>query len=134
MLGTKRIGHGFNLIQYPKLIDLVKTKDICVECCPVSNRVLGYCTDLRCHPVRTLLSHGVKVSISPDDQGFWNAKGVTLDYMLVYIAWDLNLADLRQLCLNSLDYASISDEQKIQLAKFNKDKWNRFLAYVKGAY
>ena len=34
--------------------------------------------------------------MSPDDQGFWNAKGVTLDYVMAFVAWDLNLADLKQ--------------------------------------
>lgn len=67
LLGSKRLGHGFNILQYPNLIEMVKEKDICIECCPISNRVIGYCTDLRLHPTRTLLKHGVKVSISPDD-------------------------------------------------------------------
>jgi len=55
LLGCKRIGHGFNLGLHPHLIELVKEKDICIECCPCSNVILGYVTDLRCHPVRSLL-------------------------------------------------------------------------------
>ena len=55
LLGTKRIGHGFSLAKHPILIEMVKEKNICVECCPVSNFVLGYVHDLRCHPVRGLL-------------------------------------------------------------------------------
>ena len=55
ILGTKRIGHGFYLAQHPHLIELVKQKQICIECCPVSNYVLGYQLDLRCHPVRSFL-------------------------------------------------------------------------------
>ena len=56
LLGTKRIGHGFAIAKHPKLIELVKEKDICIECCPVSNFVLGYTKDLRCHPVRGLIA------------------------------------------------------------------------------
>ena len=55
LLGTKRIGHGFNLIMHPNLVDVIKEKKMCLECCPVSNKVLGYVTDLRLHPVRSLL-------------------------------------------------------------------------------
>lgn len=55
LLGTKRIGHGFALAKYPKLIEVVKEKNICLECCPVSNRVLGYTHDLRTHPARGLI-------------------------------------------------------------------------------
>jgi len=112
LLGSKRIGHGFALAKSPCLVDLVKRNNICLECCPVSNRILGYSHDLRCHPVRGLIARGVKVSINPDDQGFFNAKGVTLDYLLIYLAWGLDLADLKQLCLNSLEFASISGESE----------------------
>lgn len=52
MFGTKRIGHGFQLELFPKLQDLVKERDICIEVCPLSNMVLGYCKDLRTHPMK----------------------------------------------------------------------------------
>lgn len=52
MFGTKRIGHGFQLELFPQLQDLVKERDICIEVCPLSNMVLGYCKDLRTHPMK----------------------------------------------------------------------------------
>lgn len=42
LMGSKRIGHGFSLAKHPKLIELVKEKNLCIECCPISNFVLGY--------------------------------------------------------------------------------------------
>ena len=56
LLGTKRIGHGFGLIMRPDLLQKVKEQNICVECCPVSNKILGYVHDLRTHPTRSLLA------------------------------------------------------------------------------
>ena len=47
--------------------------------------VLGYQLDLRNHPVRSFLHQGVPVSISPDDPGFFNYEGVTLDYVYVFL-------------------------------------------------
>jgi len=67
LLGCKRIGHGFALAQHPSLIKKVIEQDICIECCPVSNKALGYTTDLRTHPARSLLTKGVMLSLSPDD-------------------------------------------------------------------
>ena len=55
LLGSKRLGHGFNLAMHPNLVNIVKNDQICVECCPVSNKLLGYVQDLRLHPVRSLL-------------------------------------------------------------------------------
>lgn len=108
LLGTKRIGHGFNLALHPHLQELVKQRQICIECCPVSNLILGYTLDLRCHPVRAFLHQGIPVSISPDDPGFYDYEGVVLDYVYAFLAWELDLADLKKLCLNSLEFASIS--------------------------
>lgn len=56
LLNAKRIGHGFALIRHPKLIQMVKEKGICIECCPCSNMALGYSYDLRTHPARYLLA------------------------------------------------------------------------------
>ena len=134
LLSTKRIGHGFNLIMHPNLIQIVKDEKICLECCPISNKVLGYVTDLRLHPVRSLLAQGVPVSISSDDPGFWCAGGVTLDYVTAYIEWGLSLEDLKQLALNSIEYSTIEESQKAKLKQFFDWRWRRFLSYVRGRY
>lgn len=134
LLGTKRIGHGFALAKHPHLQELVKKNNICIECCPVSNMVLGYTLDLRTHPVRAMLHQGLPVSISPDDPCFFDAEGVTLDYVYAFLAWELDLADLKQLVLNSLNYASLTDEEKGNLRPFFEDRWKRFLEYVLGKY
>ena len=94
-LGTKRIGHGFKLASHPHLLEIVKRDKICIECCPVSNLVLAYTLDLRTHPARSFLHQGIPVSISPDDPGFFGYEGVTLDYVYIFLAWELNLADLK---------------------------------------
>ena len=95
MFGSKRIGHGYHIAYHPELIKLVKEKKICLECNPVSNFVLGYTLDLRTHPIRGLLMDGVPVSISPDDPCLFHYDGVTLDYVYAFLAWELDLADLK---------------------------------------
>ena len=119
---------------HPDLIERVKQENICLECCPVSNKVLGYVHDLRNHPTRSLLTKGVKVTINPDDHGFFETKGVTMDYLLAYLCWDLNLIDMKQLCLNTIEFASINEEDKVALRNFFDYKWNIFMSYVRGKY
>lgn len=41
LLGTKRIGHGFKILNHPYLMEIIKKEKICIECCPISNNVLG---------------------------------------------------------------------------------------------
>jgi adenosine deaminase CECR1 len=134
LMGTKRIGHGFGLIKHPNLVEIVKEKGICVECCPNSNILLGYCHDMRTHPVRSLLTRGVHVSISPDDPGFMDSPGVTLDYLLVYLAWDLDLMDLKKLCLNSLEHSTVSEQDKSAIREFFNYTWIKFLRFIRGNY
>lgn len=133
-MGTKRIGHGFHLAYHPELQKIVKERGICIECCPVSNFVLGYVLDLRCHPARAFLHQGIPVAISPDDPGFMGYKGVTLDYLYVYLAWELDIADLKKLCMNSIDYCGVTEDKKVELRKFFDHKWGRFLDIVNGKY
>jgi len=112
LMDSKRIGHGFQLAAHPVLQDIVKEREICIECCPCSNYILGYVLDMRCHPVRGLLHQGVPVSISPDDPGFWDYEGVNLDYVYAYMAWELNLSDLKKLVVNSIEYSSVDEGLK----------------------
>ena len=89
---------------------------------------------MRLHPTRSLLCQGVPVSINPDDHGFFNSPGVTLDYLVAYLDWGLNLSDMKQLALNSLEHSSVTEEEKKKLRKFFDYKWHRFLSYVRGKY
>ena len=67
LLKTRRIGHGFSLYKHPKLIDMVKEKQILIESCPISNEVLRYSASIMSHPLPALLARGVKASLSNDD-------------------------------------------------------------------
>jgi adenosine deaminase len=42
-----------------------------------------------------MLHDGIPVSISPDDPGFFDYEGVTLDWVYAFLGWELNLADLK---------------------------------------
>ena len=67
LLGSKRIAHGLSLAKHPHLTQLVKQNNICIELLPGKNLALGYCTDMRTHPARALLTKGIKCSINPTD-------------------------------------------------------------------
>jgi len=112
LLNSKRIGHGFQLFLKPHLQDIVKQRNICIEACPISNLLLGYTTDLRNHPVRFMLHKGIQASISSDDPGFFGYDGVTMDYFMATLTWELDLRDLKKLSLNGITYASISEDKK----------------------
>ncbi len=106
----------------------MKEKNICIEACPISNLLLGYTTDLRSHPVRFMLTKGLQASISSDDPGFFGYDGVTMDYLMAYVGWDLSIRDIKKLSLNGLEYSNVEKEAKkeIRTEVFDKD-WARFI-------
>ncbi len=127
LLGTKRIGHGFNLFRFPNLMELVKEKDICVEVNPLSNQILGYIRDLRMHPASTYLRRGVNCVISSDDPLIFDYQGLSYDFWSVTLAWELDLAALKKLTRNSIEYAALTEEEKAQAMKVWEQRWGEFV-------
>ena len=127
LLGTKRIGHGFNLFRFPNLMELVKEKDICVEISPLSNQILGYIRDLRMHPASTYLRRGVNCVISSDDPLIFDYHGLSYDFWSVALAWELDLAALKKLTRNSIEYAALTEVEKAQAMAVWERRWNKFV-------
>jgi adenosine deaminase len=114
--------------------EIIKANDICVECNPISNRMLGFTRDLRYHPTRFMLDRGIQVSISSDVPSFFYSEGVTLDFLMVVLAWELDLKDLKKLALNGLNYSSISEEKKANLRPIFDLRWQEFISLMLKTY
>ena len=127
LLGSKRIGHGFNIALHPKLVEYAIQEDVCLEVCPISNLILAYTLDLRCHPARFLINQGLQISLNSDDPGFFNYWGVTLDFTYAFLAWELTIRDLKQLAINGIRFSSLSEElRENHLQRFYKD-WDTLI-------
>ena len=127
VLGAKRVGHGFNLFRYPELEKKFIEEKIAVEVCPISNQLLGYISDLRDHPARNYLRHGIPVVICPDDPLMFNTKGSTYDFYAAVIAWDLGLSDIKQLCVASIEHSGGTDEERQKLRAVWQNSWDEFI-------
>ena len=75
-LGASRIGHGVSAPQDPQVMKDLAEKNIMVEVCPTSNRILvtDLKGDLANHPARTLYDAGVRISLNPDDAGIFGTQ------------------------------------------------------------
>ena len=106
LLDTKRIGHGLRIIGSQSLIELVKSKGICVECCPISNQLLDYTTNLSFHPALYYINNNIDVSIGSDDQNLYGYDSLAYDFTSIVNAWNLNLVQLKKLVTTSIKYSS----------------------------
>ncbi|XP_034480482.1 adenosine deaminase 2 [Drosophila innubila] len=133
LLGTKRIGHGFGLVKHPVVLDMVKKLNVAIEVSPVSNQVLKLVSDFRNHPCSQFFADGYPVVISSDDPSFWKATPLSHDFYIAFLGIASQHSDLRllkKLALNSINYSSLSADQKNEaLAKWQV-KWDEFLDYV----
>ncbi|KAH8371706.1 hypothetical protein KR093_008554, partial [Drosophila rubida] len=133
LLGTKRIGHGFALVKHPVVLDLVKKLNVAIEVSPVSNQVLQLISDFRNHPCAQFIADGYPVVISSDDPSFWKATPLSHDFYIAFLGIASQHADLRllkKLALNSIQYSSLSADDKFDALTKWQAKWDEFLDYV----
>ena len=129
LLGASRIGHAIALVKHPLLLEIVRARGIAIEVCPTSNQILGYVADLRNHPAVHYINSGVPVVLSPDDAGIMQ-NSLSHDFYVAFMAWGLDLRDLKQLAMNSLTYSAMSPDEKTRaLAEWSR-RWTAFITWV----
>jgi adenosine deaminase len=70
-LGAERIGHGIFIHRDPAVMALARERRVLFELCPTSNWLTSSVDSIAAHPIRTLMAHGVPVSINSDDPGLF---------------------------------------------------------------
>ena len=137
LLGAKRIGHGLAVTKHPVAMEMIKSRGICIEVNPISNQVLGLVEDLRNHPAASLLAQDFPIVISSDDPAPWNAAPMSHDFYVAFMGLGGkggDLAMLKQLALNSIEYSAMSDEEKAVMVSVWENKWQVFLDQVIDKY
>lgn len=127
LLHAKRIGHGYGLWRHPVLLDTVLARDIAIEICPISNQALGYVVDLRNHPAVEYLARGVPIVLSPDDPGMMRYRWA-YDWVAVTSAWDLGIADLKRMILDSFLYSGMNDAERAAALAVWEEDWRTWIA------
>ena len=115
LLKSKRVGHGYNLYMFPKLLEKYKRANIALEVCPISNIRLGYVSDLRQHPAIEYMKRNIPIVIASDDR------------FAIIMAFDLSLAEIKQLCQNSIIYSGVSQKEKAKLMSAWHRQWQTFI-------
>jgi len=117
-LGATRIGHGVKAIEDPRLMDYLAEHNIGMESCITSNIQTSTVTDIKQHPLKTFLEHGIKATINTDDPA---VEGIELlhEYNVAAPAAGLSAAQIKQAQINGIDIAFLSDQEK-QALRENK--------------
>ena len=132
LLGSRRIGHGFNLFRFPDLEKRMIADGVAVEVCPISNQQLRYVADLRIHPAVGYLNRGVPCVLSNDDPGILGNDGLSYDFWEAIMAWNLDLRAVKQLALNSLVYSAMNEAEKPPVIGAWEKTWGEWISRVDG--
>ncbi|KAH8259373.1 hypothetical protein KR026_003117, partial [Drosophila bipectinata] len=130
LLDSKRLGNSLNVPLHPEIMKALKSLQVAVELCPLSNHYLQYYNDFRQHPAAYLIAAGFPVVIGSDYPYFWNSAPLTNDFYVTFVGVVTgfnNLRVLKQLAVNSFLYSSLSHrERKMAMAKW-QCSWNRWI-------
>ena len=106
---VERLDHGTNVVEDPRLLQVVRERGIGLTCCPISN---GFVTgDLKAPVIAGLLRDGVRVTVNSDDPAYFG--GYVAENLLVLARTaDLTPAELVQLERNAFEIAWLPDDRR----------------------
>ncbi|MCE7520409.1 adenosine deaminase [Vreelandella titanicae] len=114
ILDVQRIDHGVRCLESDVLVERLRSEQIVLTVCPLSNVSLKVVEDLRDHPLPKLLAEGLKVTISSDDPAYFGG-GMLTNHIACADAFDWDEAVFRQITRNAIEKAFTSPGRREEL-------------------
>lgn len=111
LLGVDRIDHGNATLDDPELTRRIAGKGTVLTVCPLSNVKLAVVEEMRCHPLKTMLGHGLAVTVNSDDPAYFGGY-VNDNYVAVQQALGLTVDELHRIARNSFHGAFLDEQAK----------------------
>ncbi len=126
-LGVERIGHGARANEDPKLVFLLKERQIPLEMCVISNVKTGVCSSIEVHPIKQYFQQGLMVTVNSDDPTMFNTT-INQEYLVLVQELGFTVSELKRLSLNGINASFMSDEnKKLMRSRFEKE-WSIAIA------
>lgn len=114
LLGVERIDHGVRCLESQTVVERLRSEQIVLTVCPLSNVSLKVVDDLRDHPLPKLLAEGLKVTISSDDPAYFGG-GMMANHIACAEAFGWDEGVFRQLTHNAIEEAFVTRERREEL-------------------
>jgi adenosine deaminase len=111
LLNVRRIDHGVRSLEDPKLVQELVEKQIALTVCPLSNVKLCVFSNMEKHPLKKMISAGLKVTVNSDDPAYFGGY-MNENYLTIEEALDLSREEITQLARNSFESSFLSDDEK----------------------
>ena len=114
LLKVQRIDHGVACLQDPLLVAELAHTRMPLTVCPLSNLKLCVVSDLRGHPLKTMLDAGLCVTVNSDDPAYFGGY-MNANFEQTVAALGLSEAEVVTLARNSVEASFVSDTQRSSL-------------------
>ncbi len=129
-LKVDRIGHGVTARDDPKLIAVLKEKQIGIEMCPVSNVRTGVVKSIQDHPIREFFDEGLLVTVNSDDPSLFHTD-MNNEFIQIHQHHGFTIPELFQLSMNGIETAFIDDAMKLELTNSFTTEYRRIMSQLK---
>ncbi|MBD1838794.1 adenosine deaminase [Coleofasciculus sp. FACHB-501] len=113
-LKVDRIGHGVRAIDDPELVSFLKSEQIPIEMCPISNLRTGVVADISLHPIKKLYEEGLLITVNTDDPKMFNSS-LAYEYKMLVEKLGFSLNDIVNLIKNAIESSWCDDTEKMEL-------------------
>ncbi|MBD1898467.1 adenosine deaminase [Trichocoleus sp. DQ-A3] len=113
-LKVDRIGHGVRAIDDPELVSFLKSEQIPIEMCPISNLRTGVVADISLHPIKKLYEEGLLITVNTDDPKMFNST-LGYEYRMLVEKLGFSLDDIVNLIKNAIKSSWCDDTEKMEL-------------------
>lgn len=114
LLKVSRIDHGNRALDDSDLVKRLVTEKKALTVCPLSNLKLCVVDDLAKHPLKKMLSLGLKATVNSDDPSYFGGY-MNENLLRITEALGLTKDDLLTLTYNSIDACFIDEAEKQRL-------------------
>ncbi|MFT6558408.1 MAG: adenosine deaminase [Sneathiella sp.] len=111
LLKIDRLDHGNRSLEDSDLTARLSQSGIALTVCPLSNYKLAGVTDMRKHPIKTMLDKGLKATVNSDDPAYFGGY-MNENYLAISEALNLSKEDLITLCRNGFEATFCAPEQR----------------------
>ncbi len=111
ILEVRRIDHGNRALDDSALVARIARERMPMTVCPLSNKRLQVCPDLRRHPLRRMLEAGLLVSVNSDDPSYFGGY-MTENFIAVQEALALSRAEIETLGRNAFVSSFMAEGEK----------------------
>ena len=122
---SKRIGHGVRVMEDDSIVDLARERGTIFEVCVTSNYQSGVVPILQDHPLPTMLSSGLNVTVNTDDP---SVSQITLskEYQIVCEVLGMPVSVLAGRVIEAAKAAFLQEDERQQLVDSLTADLNKF--------